>query len=50
MWILFRIIWLGYKRPLVDGDLFDLNREDKAGRVSRRFLKTWNAIKKSYFA
>lgn len=38
----------GYKRPLVDNDLFDLNRDDKASRVSNRFLRIWNAEKKKY--
>ncbi|CAK8671759.1 unnamed protein product [Clavelina lepadiformis] len=43
-----KMIMKGYKRPLVDSDLWDLNRVDKAGRVSRRFLKIWNAEKAKF--
>ncbi|CAK8671761.1 unnamed protein product [Clavelina lepadiformis] len=40
-----KMIMQGYKRPLVDSDLWDLNCVDKAERVSKRFLKIWNAEK-----
>ncbi|XP_076819730.1 multidrug resistance-associated protein 1-like isoform X2 [Clavelina lepadiformis] len=43
-----RMVWNGYKRPLVQDDLWDLNREDKAGRVSRHFLHIWNQEKNKY--
>jgi len=39
------MIWIGYKRPIVTEDLWDLDRADKAGRVSRHFLHIWNAEK-----
>ncbi|CAK8684757.1 unnamed protein product [Clavelina lepadiformis] len=39
------LIVLGYKRPLMDGDLWDLRKSDKAGRVSRHFLSNWNKEK-----
>ena len=41
-----RMIWIGYKRPIVNDDLWDLDREDKAGRVSRHFLHVWNKEKR----
>ena len=42
------MIWLGYKRPLVDDDLFDINQEDKAENVSKKFLRFWNAEKRTF--
>ena len=41
----FRMIWIGYKRPIVSEDLWDLDRADKSGRVSRHFLHIWNQEK-----
>nr|CAB3219629.1 multidrug resistance-associated protein 1-like [Phallusia mammillata] len=40
-----KMIFLGYKRPLVDEDLWLLNNEDKCSRVSRHFMKNWNVEK-----
>ena len=35
------MMFLGYKRPLTDDDLFDLFPEDKADFVVPRFLDAW---------
>uniref|UniRef100_H2YLY4 Multidrug resistance-associated protein 1 n=1 Tax=Ciona savignyi TaxID=51511 RepID=H2YLY4_CIOSA len=43
-----KMIMLGYKNPLVDNDLWDLIPDDKSGRISRRFNKTWSAEKAKY--
>ncbi|XP_076819731.1 multidrug resistance-associated protein 1-like isoform X1 [Clavelina lepadiformis] len=40
------MIWVGYKRPLVEDDLWDLNGEDKTARISRHFQHNWNQEKK----
>ncbi|XP_078481138.1 multidrug resistance-associated protein 1-like [Ciona intestinalis] len=43
-----KMIMSGYKHPVVEKDLWDLNREDKSGRIAKRFLKIWNAEKDKY--
>uniref|UniRef100_H2YLY5 Multidrug resistance-associated protein 1 n=1 Tax=Ciona savignyi TaxID=51511 RepID=H2YLY5_CIOSA len=44
-----KMIMLGYKNPLVDNDLWDLIPDDKSGRISRRFNKTWTKLKNVNF-
>ncbi|CRL00440.1 CLUMA_CG013703, isoform D [Clunio marinus] len=35
-------IWLGYRRPLENGDLWHMKPEDTSTEVTPRFLKYWN--------
>jgi len=32
----------GYKKPLVEDDMFNLNQRDLCKHAYRRFLKNWN--------
>ncbi|XP_076819725.1 multidrug resistance-associated protein 1-like isoform X2 [Clavelina lepadiformis] len=43
-----KIILTGYKCPLVDSDLWNLNRVDKAEKVVAHLLKKWNAEKSKF--
>ena len=38
-----RMIVTGYKRPLVDSDLWRLKQSDHSAVVTKRFMKNWNA-------
>lgn len=35
------MIITGYKRPLVDDDLWELNSEDRSAVITRRFTANW---------
>lgn len=35
-------VWMGYRRPLVNDDLWNMNPEDTSPEVTPRFLKYWN--------
>ncbi|KAG5674807.1 hypothetical protein PVAND_004755 [Polypedilum vanderplanki] len=35
-------VWLGYRRPLENKDLWSMNAEDTSAEVAPRFLKYWN--------
>jgi len=38
-----RMVYKGYKQPIVEDDLWILNDTEKSGRSARHFLKNWNA-------
>ncbi|XP_078487497.1 multidrug resistance-associated protein 1-like isoform X1 [Ciona intestinalis] len=44
-WWFTSMVVMGYKRPLVDGDLWKLNDTDQSENIAKHFLRNWNAEK-----
>uniref|UniRef100_H2Z8F9 Uncharacterized protein n=1 Tax=Ciona savignyi TaxID=51511 RepID=H2Z8F9_CIOSA len=44
-WWFTRMVVMGYKRPIINDDLWKLNEDDESKNIAKSFLKNWNAEK-----